>query len=97
MNDKAAHAMEYAGLGALTLRALARGKLAGVRRGVVIGALLVAVFYGLSDEAHQYFVPGRDCDLRDVAADAFGAGVAVGAIWAWGIIRRFFAFHDDPV
>ncbi|MCK5878552.1 MAG: VanZ family protein [Holophagae bacterium] len=35
------------------------------------------VLYGLSDEIHQYFVPGRFCDILDFAADATGGTIAL--------------------
>ena len=41
-----------------------------------------AVLYGLSDEWHQSFVPGRVPDWRDILTDAVGAAVAL-AIVAW--------------
>ena len=49
-----------------------------VRRGYS-GALAVGfgVFYGISDELHQLFVPLRSCSLGDVVADAIGAGAGV--------------------
>jgi len=31
------------------------------------------VIYAISDEIHQYFVPGRSCELRDVLIDSAGA------------------------
>lgn len=31
------------------------------------------VFYAITDEIHQYFVPGRSCELRDVGIDSLGA------------------------
>ncbi len=47
-----------------------------------------AVLYGVSDEWHQSFVPGRDTSFLDVVFDAAGAaiGVAVVPVTAW--IRR---------
>lgn len=33
--------------------------------------------YGLSDEIHQYYVPGRTSSLYDVGADLLGATLAV--------------------
>jgi len=36
-------------------------------------ALLYAFFYGVSDEFHQHFVPGRTMDIWDLALDTFGA------------------------
>ena len=33
---------------------------------------IISVCYAISDEIHQYFVPGRSCELRDVLIDTFG-------------------------
>ncbi len=88
MSDKTGHGLLYAGLGLLVVRALARGRLAMVGAGTAALAILIAVAYGLSDELHQLFVPNRQFDLHDVAADGVGAAVAAGLAWAWGIIRR---------
>jgi VanZ family protein len=93
MTDKWAHFLEYAGLATLTTRALAGGRWAEVRVPAVLGTLLIAVIYAFSDEIHQLFVPGREFDLRDIAADAIGAFVAAVAAWTWGIIRRFSGIH----
>jgi len=35
-------------------------------------AFAIAFLYGVSDEIHQYFVPGRHPDVLDVVADASG-------------------------
>ena len=39
--------------------------------------LAFVALYGLSDEIHQYFVPGRFCDILDFAADATGGTIAL--------------------
>lgn len=36
-------------------------------------ALALCVFYAISDEFHQFFVPGRACQLRDVLIDSMGS------------------------
>ncbi|MCK5945005.1 MAG: VanZ family protein [Planctomycetes bacterium] len=41
------------------------------------GAFALASAYGVVDEVHQSFVPGRDCSLFDVVSDAAGAALAV--------------------
>jgi VanZ family protein len=38
--------------------------------------VIIAVGYGISDEIHQYFVPGRHCSLYDVFSDTAGALLA---------------------
>lgn len=43
----------------------------------VLLAFVGAVLYGVSDEWHQSFVPGRYPDWRDIATDAIGAAVAL--------------------
>jgi VanZ family protein len=44
----------------------------------------VSTLYGVSDELHQLFVPGRNCDWHDVVADAAGSllGAALGSALA---------------
>ncbi|MBD3308076.1 hypothetical protein GF339_16645 [candidate division KSB3 bacterium] len=43
--------------------------------------LVIAIGYGISDEIHQAFVPGRYCSLHDVASDTLGALLAYGVAW----------------
>ena len=40
--------------------------------GIIVFAFLVAIFYGISDEIHQIFVPGRSSSLGDVFLDSVG-------------------------
>ncbi len=43
------------------------------------------ILYGMSDEWHQSFVPGRSPDLRDVMADGIGGTIAQLALFMmWG-------------
>ena len=51
------------------------GKSAGVY------AVCFSVFYGLTDEFHQGFTPGREPKIRDVGFDTIGAGFAIYFIW----------------
>jgi VanZ family protein len=68
---KAAHLTEYAVLGALLLRALARPKLA-----ILFGGL-----YAVSDEVHQHFVRGRHAVWYDVVIDTLGVTLGV-IVWS---------------
>jgi hypothetical protein len=90
------HFGEYAVLSLLLVRALAGGRWAGVTWRTAAAAVLVSTAYGLTDEWHQSFVPGRQPDLADVMMDAAGASVAAGAAWAWSIIKRFWHSRGEP-
>lgn len=35
-------------------------------------SIIIGIFYGISDEAHQYFVQGREADPLDAVIDAVG-------------------------
>ncbi|MBC7361283.1 MAG: VanZ family protein [Candidatus Aminicenantes bacterium] len=48
--------------------------------------LMIGILIGLTDELHQLFVPGRQCDWRDWIADI--TGVVVGLALFWFIDRR---------
>lgn len=49
------------------------------RRGVVVAALAAAL-YGVIDEAHQAFVPGRTASFTDLLLDALGALLAIAIV-----------------
>jgi hypothetical protein len=79
------HFAEYAVLGLLVMLALSRGS-ARLRPALV--ALAVCSLYGVTDELHQAFVPGRMPDVLDWAMDTVGAaaGIAAAAGWlAWRV------------
>ena len=67
---KSAHFAEYAVLGALLLRAL----------DLRVAALTAGIAYAISDEIHQYFVPGRYASAWDVLLDS--GGVLLGVLLA---------------
>lgn len=85
VSDKTQHFAAYGGLGLVALRATSGGRLAGVTAGAAAAAWAVASAYGVSDEIHQRFVPGRSPEAADVIADALGAAAAI--LGAFGIIR----------
>src|SRR5262249_17594797 len=69
LSDKLVHACEYGVLGFLMVRALR-----GTTMATSLPASLVAVLFGLgvalADELYQAYVPGRQSDPADFAADA---------------------------
>jgi VanZ family protein len=90
ISDKILHVGAYAALGLLILRALGNGRLDRLTTQRAILAVVLTVLYGLSDEFHQSFVPGRTPELMDVAADAVGATIGVSALLLFrGLVHRF--------
>src|SRR4051795_3605108 len=87
-SDKGLHAVLYAGLGVLLVRALAGGLRRRITVTIALAATLIAGAYGVSDEFHQHFVPPRQVEGLDVVADTIGAGVAAFALAGWSIARR---------
>jgi VanZ family protein len=88
MSDKTAHALLYSGLGFLAARALSGGIGRPVTARVLFIVLAFSALYGLSDEIHQLFVPSREFDLKDMAADVAGGGIGAAALWVLSTFRR---------
>lgn len=75
--DKVAHAVSFGILAVLLAQALrATGEIASLVVAVVLTSL-----YGVTDEWHQRFTPGRDADVLDWVADTIGAVLAVAGVW----------------
>ena len=74
--DKIVHISLYIPLGfvVLWMLRLTRWRYESLMAWVAWG---VAVLYGLSDEVHQSFVPGRDASAADWGADIIGAALGV--------------------
>lgn len=88
--DKLVHATVYGVLAALLLRSLRPGE-QGYSKQQMVWAVVLASLYGITDEVHQYFVPGRSSDVLDWCADTVGALLAVALVAAWtrrGLARR---------
>lgn len=76
---KTAHMIEYGFLALLIYRAL-KGYDMETTKAVILSIFLAAL-YGLSDELHQSFTPGREPRIRDVAFDTIGASLAMLILW----------------
>jgi len=77
--DKLLHVLEYSILGFLIKRALGVSSLSLDVKRLYLLTMLLCLLYGLSDEFHQFFVPGREMAVGDVYSDAIG-----------GLIGAFF-------
>ncbi|MBN1995718.1 MAG: VanZ family protein [Anaerolineae bacterium] len=69
--NKLAHVLVYAVLAWLWWRALSAKR--QTTWPVLFTALALAILYGISDEYHQSFVPGRHARVSDVLFDTSGA------------------------
>jgi VanZ family protein len=87
LTDKQGHSLGYLGLAATVTRACVGGLGAPVSLSQGLVAIALTTGYGISDEWHQSFVPGRTADIMDLRADATGAILGTAACWLWGIIR----------
>lgn len=76
--DKIAHAVAFGILGCFLSFARLPCPLGSLNRVILVTVLVVA--YGVSDEFHQSFVPGRDANAADVLADGIGGFVAAFVI-----------------
>lgn len=80
---KLAHMAEYAVL-ALTI-VVPLYLIFGFRGKKLLGiSESICVLYAISDELHQWFVPGRSCEVRDVIIDSVGA--LIGCCFTVGFI-----------
>ena len=75
---KSAHFCIFGMLGLLVTSAVSTHALSPKKTAAV--SLVICALYAVSDEVHQYFVPGRACMLRDMLLDTCGAACGVAAV-----------------
>ena len=77
---KCAHFTEYMFLGISLFLTIGEhlASSAILSRPVFLIAWGIGTFYALTDEIHQFFTPGRSCELRDMCIDS--AGVLTGIL-----------------
>ena len=80
------HALEYGGLAFWLIYGQTRGKVfhPTLTSRILLTAFVGAVIYGVTDEFHQRFIPGRTFRALDMGVDAFGALIAIAAVWFLG-------------
>ena len=85
--DKVAHCLVYAALAVTVCYAFPSWAEwpAGRWRGLTV--VLFCLFYGISDEFHQSFVPNRDVSLGDLVADTIGGLLGV-MVWRWWFVVK---------
>ena len=67
---------------------------------LLISSLIFSSLYGLSDEWHQYYVPGRMSDVADWVADTLGAVLLLSGYYAGKKVRGaipYLTTHLDSI
>ncbi len=80
--DKLGHFLVFGLLASLVVRS------PGGRVFWPLCAVALVSFFGISDEFHQSFTPGRSVEFADWVADTLGAALAVTLYANWGAYRR---------
>jgi VanZ family protein len=88
IDDRVAHFFEYFALAVLLYWAVSAFDRAARRWLVCLTVVSFAAAYGMLDELHQSFVPGRDSSLKDVAFDIAGASAAA-------LLVRWLAWREE--
>ena len=90
VSDHVGHSVGYFILAVAMFRGFAGGAWAGVtwRSGAL--AVGFSVLYGMSDEVHQSFVPGRLPAWDDVRADFYGALIGAALVGILYIINKLW-------
>lgn len=92
LRDKGVHFCEYGLLGFLCAHAALGSWPSVTRLRLLAAGAFIATAWGLGDELHQAFVPGRSAEVLDLVADALGA--TAGAI-ARGLFTRLDSAPPD--
>lgn len=70
--DKIIHFFEFAFLGLLLRRALLNSSRLYFESHAIRWTIIFGMIYGITDEFHQSFVPGRDAGVPDLFFDSIG-------------------------
>jgi hypothetical protein len=75
---KSAHLTEFAVFAVLIFRAFKKSGASSLKAFYL--SLITCVIYGISDELHQMFTPGREPTVRDTLIDGSGSFIALLAV-----------------
>lgn len=80
-SDLVAHAIAYGALAATILYAWEKRYKSRYPVKVILFTVLACLIYGISDEFHQSFIPGRYVSALDVVADTLGPLLVCSFWW----------------
>lgn len=81
LEDKIYHFIEYGIFSFLLFLAFFTSGKEFLKKHVFLLSVLIGTAYGLSDEIHQKFVPGRSSEFLDFVADSLGIVLVQIGIW----------------
>ena len=88
ISDKIKHFSAFLGLSVLlSLTLIYQNKVLLFKKYFLTAALIISSLYGLLDEIHQSFVPGRNSEFLDWLADSLGS--AVGVLIVFYLLKKF--------
>ena len=74
--DKVQHIVLYFGFGILLYLTFFNSEKYSLKKYAAIFAIVVGILYGITDEYHQSFVPGRVVSTSDIFANGIGLTIA---------------------
>lgn len=81
--DKLYHFIEYSIFSVLLFFALLNSQRDFLRKNVLLISLLIGASFGILDELHQKFIPGRQADILDFTADFVGVALIQICFWVY--------------
>ena len=88
--DKVAHMILFFGLGVLLHVTFRHSDNLMLRKYAPVFAILVGIVYGITDELHQMYVPGRTSSFDDLVSDSIGIALAQVVFWVVVLKSLFF-------
>ncbi|BHH84028.1 VanZ family protein [Desulforhopalus sp. 52FAK] len=93
-SDLVAHMLAYGVLAATILYAWEKSYRTLYPVKVILLTVITCLIYGISDEFHQSFIPGRYVSVLDVVADTVGP-LLVCSVW-WFVSKKLLIYKILP-
>jgi len=87
--DKLNHLIEYTFYAMTLFLAFSNAKSEKIIKNASLLTILTGLLFGITDEIHQLFVPGREFSMFDYAADTFGILLGVFVYTKFGLSAIF--------
>lgn len=78
---KLAHFTEYLILGVLVINMFTKNN----AKKYYLLSILLCIIYAISDEIHQFIIPGRACQIKDILIDSIGS---ITGIYLYKLISK---------